>query len=392
MLPFTMQADVLAVVPWVFLAVFLIAAAVFVVLMFARRFGPAVEGQNRGNFQIIGIDSDRNIRLDITGAVIETPRFLNATNKVPAKMFLEDVTQQRLSTLRKDAQKNKDEIATCEGQLEDLKTFSADDMAKLCRVYVVRDGLEKHVLLQWHHVAESLENYACIKTRSKFSLSFGFVVQGQIQGWVKTEKTYEGNIPGFGRFSLHYFDPMFAREPCPDCGGKGKVPVPVDQASKEGELITLVTLTHQGSFWGKWIDCKQCRGTGRIEEKPVDPPSWLGAVILYVPTTVELHDELKSKDAQIVNLKRQLGVTGLDLSAAKSESDFYDNILTKFGVKDVDELGRKLKRLDLLDFALIGGPTVIFSLVAQSLNASPFYGMFAGLFAGAALVSIIKKR
>jgi hypothetical protein len=327
--------DILSILPELLGICLIIVTAAMVLWMAIRKLAPAAEGRNLGIHNVIGLDGDNNIRLNLNGALIETPRFLNANNKSAVKTFLTWVVAQKLSDLNKDPQKNAQAIKDCKAQEAGLKELGADDLAKMARVVVLRDGFQKHVLLQWHHVAKSLDKYACIETHSKLTLSFGFVVQGKIVGWVKTERTYEGKLPGFGRFKLHFFDPMFVGD-----------------------------------------------------EKPVDPPSWLGQLMLYVPTYVELQDELKSKENQIVNLVRQKTEMGLDLSAAKAEADFYKGALQDFGVEDINELKGKMTKLSLLDFVLVGGPTVLFALIAMSLDFNSIYGMFLGLFAGAGLVAI----
>jgi hypothetical protein len=334
-----LDLDILNVLPWVFGIVILVAIVSLIIFIVVRRFGRVVEGLPLGNFHVIGRDSDNNIVLDITGQLIETPKFMSRT-KIPAvKAFLFLMTEAKIAMLKKNETENTQAIKTISADYEKLKKLSDDDFLKMGRIVAMRDGMQKYVLLQWKYTEKPLSQYAAKNLKPKLDLSFGFTINGLIEGKASLKMHEAQKFPDFGNFQLYSFEPLF-----------------VDN------------------------------------EKSVDYPSWLGDLMIYVPTIVQMEEQLKSKDTYIVDLERRLAKDGNVISGAKTETDFHRDTMRQFGRTDDP---KKFGKLDLLDFACVSLPTIIFSVIGMSVSVETgigaFVGTIAGLFTGLAIVGF-KKR
>lgn len=344
----TAPSPILSWLPMIIAGLVVGVTAFFIVWIFIRRYLPPVEGRPLGHHQVIGLDRDGNVRLDVEGALVETPKFLNANNEPFVKQLLMDVENNRLTELNKKKETNADAIAASKARLGQLEK---EDLTTLSRVVVLRDGLQKHVLLQWRHVARSLDGYAGIRLKPKYTLSFGFAIHGLILGRVWTEKRYEGKLPGFGRYQLHYYDPF----------------IPFTKTVHMVES-TPVHRRVDGQKVETWVDsqgkeyARNLVRTVRIKEVVTEPPGWLGELMMQVPKSVELHDELKSKDAQIVDLRRQVAHANADTTNAKAEADWYKGANARLGRYDTPEEFERAGRLDLVDFACFALPTAISTL------------------------------
>jgi hypothetical protein len=196
---------------------------------------------------------------------------------------------------------------------------------------------QKHIFIQYGHIGKSLDGYAMHEPRSKLTLSWGFLSSGVITGQGRTE-TKELRLPKIGRFKLHFFNP--------DVHG------------------------------------------GKEEEK--EPPEYLKTVALLVPASLELNEELKSKDEQLRDKDRKLIEMGHELSAAATERDALRMSMKKLGKHDPDKIAAD-KKFDIIDLAVVSVPTLIGYFIVQSLGVIPIVGVFIGLLGGAGLVAFFRR-
>lgn len=332
-------ASLLDFIPEIAAGLVLGAAALIILLTVYRAHAPAAPGIALGYYEVVGRYAGNTFR-SIKGTLVETNMFLNADVARGVKQILVDTLEKQIKGLKGDETKNKTEIDACEGRKKELEKA---DLKDVCRVVVTRERLsEKHVLLQWGHVDKPLNAYALHEAKSRFSFGFGWQSQGKIIGRIHSEeKQYK--LPKIGSFQLHYFNP--------DVPGEG------DQ----------------------------------VEE---DPPEYLKTVALLVPASLELNEQLRSKDEEVRDLRRQLNKMGEDLSAKSTELDGCYQTLKGFGVNVPLDLSSK-KKTDALDFFFYMVPTLIGYAIAATMSYGnifvPAIGMIVGLLFGGALSTVIRR-
>ena len=311
-------------------AVAFVAAMIF--LSFWRNISPAAPGVPLGYYEIVGrIGSGFHKR--IQGTLVDaTSLFLNPETEPKFKKFI-------LENLK---EKGGSEAKTLAALLE---KWSLD---RLCRVVVTRDRFwTKHAILQWGYVDKPITELGTREmgekeTGWKFSFSAGIVSKGMITGRMYTLPEpiilpKVGRVKIHGKFNVHIF--------LPDAG--------------RGDTFT-------------------------------PPPEWLGKLVLYIPSIVEMNELLESKDEIIKDLRRMVGEVGEEVSRAATRRDAAVKALKGLtmeqgGPEEEEELGVE-------DIAIIGGPAAIAAYIAHYLGYEWIYGAIAGLVLGYFLYRRRRRR
>lgn len=313
-----------------------------------RRYAPVAHGKILGPHEVIGRKADGTcVRFKANLVEVNTH---NADNRSGLKRILSVAFDSRIKFLQNEQKKLQQDTAAYKeisvkitSSTEQKKAMEADDdLSKYYRLIVFREGFKKHVLLQHKYVEKSLSEYATPEG-NKFTLSFGFQSKGVILGGMSDEKE-ELNLPkigdlDLGKFSLHYFVPDVRKD---------------------------------------------------SEEKASEPPEYLKQIALYLPASLELNEELKSKDEQLRDKDRKLIEMGHELSAAATERDGFRLILKKLGIRDPEKLLAS-KKFDIIDLAVVSVPTIIGYFIVQSMGVIPIVGVFIGLISGAGLVAFFRR-
>jgi hypothetical protein len=113
----------------------------------------------------------------------------------------------------------------------------------------------------------------------------------------------------------------------------------------------------------------------------------LSHIALFVPATLNIKEQLRSKDVQLKEKDRELENMGRQLSAATTERDALRTAIKGFLTESGKNIDAFLpKKLDILDTIFIALPTVIGAAVMGGLVNQPIVGTVIGLFVGMGFV------
>ena len=293
--------------------------------MIWRSIAPAAPGTALGYYEIMGRYAGSKLIRRLKGTIVDcTPIFLSPKIEKDFKEILkEDLDRLIARSSNKD---DKAGLMELRKKLENEKNLLSD----YCRILAVRDVFRKHIIIQYGRVDKPLNNYAVHEPSSKFTLSMGFLSHGIITGVIET-LPQRWEIYRIGKAYVHLF--------CPDDPENPNSPIAM-------------------------------------------PKEWLAKLALYAPATVELENLIKSKDDQILELKRKNMEIGQELSAMATELDSMRMAVQGFSVTGKLPERMTPKKLDASDILTILFPTVVGYYLLDYLQAQPIIGVLLGLMIG----------
>jgi len=346
-----MFEDIFAAIPYAAIAVLTVFIIFFLFLVYQSRAAPA-SGHVLGSYEINGRYAGGKFFKRIQGILVDaTGIFVNPeVESVFKQLLIEDIKAATHKVLGEKAaimEQNK-ETMTTPNAVQDKENTSLQTLvatlekdglplSKVCRIIITRTNLfEKHVIIQYGRV-EILPTYAAHEAESRFSPSLGPVSKGIINGSILTlPERWE--IFEVGKATVHVFLP--------------------DNPSES-----------------KFSDAE-------IQKLP-----HLAKIALFVPATLSIKEQLKSKDLQLKEREKELGNMGRQLAAVTTELDVYRTAVKGFRTEDGKTPEVLLpKKLDILDTVMIALPTVAAALVLGALVNQPIVGSIVGLFIGLGFV------
>jgi hypothetical protein len=304
------------------LLAFIIALAVWVVW---RTIAPAAPGISLGYYEVVGRYGGQKLLKRIRGTLVDaTALFLSPEVE---SAFLDELNADLKELMSRAG--NSPDLKNLVDRLENGEASIRD----YCRIIVTREKLfTKHVIVQYGHVDKPLNAYASFDPQSKFTLGFGFLLQGVITGRIYT-LPHPWELHRIGKVSVHLFIP----------------------------------------------DAPE-------QEQAAEPPDYLAKLALYAPATVELKSVIKAKDELLKEKERELIKAGHERAASATRTDALLTAIQGFTTKLKPEEAVAGKGFDLMDFITLALPTLLGYVIADSAKASPIVGVFFGLFIGAFFV------
>ena len=288
--------------------------------MIWRNIAPAAPGISLGYYEVVGRYAGQKIIKRIKGTLVDaTALFINP-----------QIETAFLQILKEDIQ----EIETrTRANLSDVKkALENTNLTDVCRIIVTRERLfTKHVIIQYCHVDKPLNAYAAYDPQAKFTLGFGFLVQGVITGKIYT-MPHMWELYRLGKVHVHLFKPDPVKE-----------------------------------------------------EQENSAPDWLAKLALYAPATVQLKQVLKAKDEELKEKDRELLKAGKERAANATKVDALLTAIQGFTTKLTPE-GIEGKKFALGDFITVAFPTILGYLIAEASGASPLAGTVIGMFLGGYIV------
>ena len=288
--------------------------------MIWRNIAPAAPGISLGYYEVVGRYAGQKIIKRIKGTLVDaTALFINP-----------QIETAFLQILKEDIQ----EIETrTRANLSDVKkALENTNLTDVCRIIVTRERLfTKHVIIQYCHVDKPLNAYAAYDPQAKFTLGFGFLVQGVITGKIYT-MPHMWELYRLGKVHVHLFKPDPVKE-----------------------------------------------------EQENSAPDWLAKLALYAPATVQLKQVLKAKDEELKEKDRELLKAGKERAANATKVDGLLTAIQGFTTKLTPE-GLEGKKFALGDFITVAFPTVLGYLIAEAAGVSPLAGTVIGMFLGGYIV------
>ena len=334
------------VIPGLAVVLFVVFILFFLFLVYQSRAAPAA-GQVLGSYVINGRYAGGKFFKPIQGILVDaTGIFLNPEiEPVFKKILVEDMKavlkregdQASAKDAKPDMAAPNPVQSTEKTQLETLLSkLEKATFSKVCRIVITRTLFEKHVIVQYGRV-EPLSHYAAHEASSHFSISLGPVSKGVINGSILTlPERWE--IFEIGKATVHVF--------LPDDPSGAKF--------SDAELKKLPDLAQ---------------------------------IALFVPATLNIKEQLRSKDVQLKEKDRELENMGRQLSAATTERDALRTAIKGFLTESGKNIDAFLpKKLDILDTIFIALPTVIGAAVMGGLLNQPIVGTVIGLFVGMGFV------
>jgi hypothetical protein len=286
-----------------------------------RSIAPAAPGISLGYYEVVGRYAGQKLLRRIRGTLVDsTALFLSPEiESAFIKILKEDIKELKGNTADNDL----------ENLLKSLDEGNVS-LADYVKIIVTREKLfTKHAIIQYANVSSPLSAYAAYDPQSKFTLGFGFLVQGVITGKMHT-LPQPWQIYKLGKVQVHLFKP----------------------------------------------------DTLNPEELESQPPEYLAKLALYAPATVELKQVIKAKDDLLKEKERELIKAGHERSVNATRTDALFTAIQGFTTKFTPE-ELTGKGFDLMDFITIAFPTLLGYVIAEQLNTVPLVGVFLGLFIGA---------
>jgi hypothetical protein len=374
-----------------------------------RSVSPAAPGISMGYLEILGRYGGGKMLKSIRGTLVDsTPLFLNPrVERLFRQMLIEDITNKlKLASAGKQTKpesKSKDSTpsestASSTTALEETKEETKDiledalaefkdekePLSKLCRIIITRKHFfGKDVIVQWGNVGP-LSEYAAVEPESKFTFSMGFLTQGIVTGELETFSE-EWTIDKLGDCTVHLFKPDVYRFE----GGESEEASLIDML--EDQVSWLTVRENPPPVEQVVAEIKKTAEQLRkvySKNRVTAPPAYLAKIALHASSYVEAEEQLASKDDQITQLKRENAKMGTELSGKATEVDGLYTATKGFETEGGPALTQLApKRFGLNEFVFLFAPTVIGYIAARYWNFEPLYGVFAGLAAGAYLVS-----
>jgi hypothetical protein len=299
----------------------IIAVAVW---MIWRSIAPAAPGIGLGYYEVVGRYAGQKLMKRIRGTLVDaTALFLAPETET---VFLQELKADIKALLGQSA----DSVDVKD--LYDKLEKGEVKISEYCRIIVTREKLfTKHVLVQYGYVDKPLNAYAAYDPQAKFTLGFGFLVQGVITGKIYT-MPHMWELYRLGKVHVHLFKPDPVKE-----------------------------------------------------EQENSAPDWLAKLALYAPATVQLKQVLKAKDEELKEKDRELLKAGKERAANATKVDGLLTAIQGFTTKLTPE-GLEGKKFALGDFITVAFPTVLGYLIAEAAGVSPLAGTVIGMFLGGYIV------
>jgi len=395
-----------------------------------RSVSPAAPGISMGYLEILGRYGGGKMLKNIRGTLVDgTHLFLNPrVERLFRQMLIEDITnklklasagkqtkQTKLEASKPEADKQDDttsdgdgnsgkdgasseslgasttalegteeedaEVAALKDALTEFKN-EKEPLSKLCRVIITRRHFfGKDVIVQWGNVGP-LSEYAAVEPESKFTFGMGFLTQGIVTGELETFSE-EWTIDKLGDCTVHMFRPDVYRFESGESEETSLLNMLEDRVhwlTAKSENFELIVVEMKKTI----VQLRKVCSKNRI----VAPPAYLAKIALHASGYVEAEEQLRSEREQNTQLRRENAKMGTDLSTSATERDGLVTATKGFTTEGQGvPFQYAPKRFGINEFVFLFAPTVIGYIAARYWNFEPLYGVFAGLAAGAYLVS-----
>jgi len=264
---------------------------------------------------------------------------------------------------------------------EMIENFEKNSLDKCCRVVITREFIfgEKHLIIHLGDPRRALSEYASHEEENHFSLSLGPVKKGVINGTIQTipdEYDFKNERFKLGKVTVHVFRPDDPHDDEITKVAKQVISELQGQGLKKTLSVTVekIVLAMEKSDLGRHYKIE--RGIAKVAT--------------YIPTAVNVEEQLKSKDQQLRDKDTAITNANQELTEKAVELDNYRTILKGLQIEGANLMSMLPKKLDILDFAcMVGLPTILYPIV-EALGGYPLIGVVIGV--GAAGVLIYRRH
>ncbi|MEM2512713.1 MAG: hypothetical protein QXU81_00110 [Candidatus Bathyarchaeia archaeon] len=301
----------------------IIAITVWTIL---RSFIPPAPGLVLGHYEIMGRYAGSKFIKRLRGILVDsTSFFLSPEIERQLAGFIEESIKRGINT-------------TGEKNEELKKILSEFKFSDYVKIYTIRSGLSKHMLIQTGHIDKPLNNYAVHDPESKFS-PLGFLSQGVITG-VMVTLPVRLDVYKIGKMWVHILIP--------------------DDPLNPSAPLTL-------------------------------PPQDVALLVAYAPAVVEFKEIIKSKDEQIRRAETQIAELTKQIDAMATKIDAYETIIHGYTESEGKSVVQPIRKIDIVDLVIILLPAIFGFIIAESAGLTENIRLL-GMIVGALIGLLVARR